>query len=331
MPELPTLETSSALEAFRRDGAACLRGVFADWVDVIGAGIDRNMREPGPLATNLVQSGQSGAFFDDYCNWQRIPEFTRTVLQSPAARLAAHFMRSMTAQFFHEHVLVKEPSTQKATPWHSDLPYYFLDGQQTISFWIPVEPVDTATLRLIAGSHLWKRPVRPIRWADSSDFYSQEEGYLAVPDPDQDLTMRVLEWQMAPGDAVIFDYRTVHGARGNTASTRRRVLSLRWVGDDVRYLERPGRTSPPYTGHGMVPGQRLREDWFPVVWPPNVEANRLDSAVATTALSMSVSARQVEPSQAAQSTGTQLESKPQTNRLLSVSTDPLDGGKARGI
>ena len=33
---------------------------------------------------------------------------------------------------------------------------------------------------------------------------------------------------------------------------------LRLVGEDARYVERPGRTSPPYPGHGMVAGQRLR-------------------------------------------------------------------------
>ena len=267
MPVSPATEISSAIEAFHLDGAACLRGAFAEWVDLIAAGIERNLREPGPLASHLVQSGEDGGFFDDYCNWQRIPEFTQMVLKSPAARLAAQCMRAQTAQFFHEHVLVKEPGTQKPTPWHTDLPYYFLEGRQTISFWIPVDPVNTATLRLIAGSHRWERPVRPVRWLDSSAFYSEDDGYFDPPDPDRDPTLRVLEWQMAPGDAVIFDYRTVHGARGNDASTRRRVLSLRWVGDDVRYAERPGRTSPPYTGHGMAPGQRLREDWFPVVWP----------------------------------------------------------------
>jgi ectoine hydroxylase-related dioxygenase (phytanoyl-CoA dioxygenase family) len=266
MSGLSTLELSNALESFQRDGATCLRGAFSDWVEIIAAGIERNLREPGPLASNLVQPGQNGGFLDDYCNWQRIPEFTRTVLESPAACLAAYFMRSQTAQFFHEHVLVKEPGTQKPTPWHSDLPYYFLDGQQTISFWIPVDPVNTATLRLIAGSHRWERPVRPVRWLDSTDFYGQKEGYLDAPDPDRDPTLRVLEWQMAPGDAVIFNYRTIHGARGNDASTLRRVLSLRWVGDDVHYADRPGRTSPPFTGHNMVAGQRLREDWFPVIW-----------------------------------------------------------------
>ena len=55
------------------------------------------------------------------------------------------------------------------------------------------------------------------------------------------------------------------GARGNEGAARRRAFSLRLVGDDARYVERPGPTSPPFPGHGMVAGQRLREDWFPVL------------------------------------------------------------------
>ena len=27
-----------------------------------------------------------------------------------------------------------------------------------------------------------------------------------------------------------------------------------------------GPTSPPFDGHGMVDGQRLREDWFPTIY-----------------------------------------------------------------
>jgi ectoine hydroxylase-related dioxygenase (phytanoyl-CoA dioxygenase family) len=85
---------------------------------------------------------------------------------------------------------------------------------------------------------------------------------MPVPDPDAE-GMRVLEWQMEPGDAVAFDYRTLHGARGNTTSSRRRAFSLRLLGDDARYVTRPGRTSPPFPGHDMVEGQVLRQDWFP--------------------------------------------------------------------
>ena len=109
--------------------------------------------------------------------------------------------------------------------------------------------------------------MRPVSWADDSDFYDKDQAWTPVPDPDANPDdHKVLEWQMEPGDAVLFDFRTVHGARGNLGGGRRRALSLRFVGDDARYVERPGRTSPPYPGHEMTPGQRLREDWFPIVY-----------------------------------------------------------------
>ena len=257
--------TESEIQAYQRDGAVVLRGIFSDWVEVMAAGIARNMSAPGPWASeNAVTEGR---FFDDYCNWPRIPEFERVIRESPAAEVAARAMRSASAQIFHDHVLVKEPGTPKETPWHQDGPYYFVEGEQTVSMWIPLDPVREASLRLIAGSHRWPGMVRPVSWADDSDFYDADQQWIEVPDPDAEPDKyRVLEWQMEPGDAVLFDFRTVHGARGNSGGNRRRALSLRWVGGDARYVERPGRTSPPYPGHAMTSGQRLREDWFPVIW-----------------------------------------------------------------
>ena len=261
------LVTQQQCDDFQRDGAVLIKGVFKDWVSVIEAGIARNMAVPREYASeNAVAEGE-GRFFDDYCNWQRIPEFERVIRDSPAAELAAQIMQSKTAQFFHDHVLVKAGETAKPTPWHQDSPYYFVDGEQTVSFWMPVDPVKEASLRLIAGSHRWPKPVRPVSWADDSDFYEQSSDWIEVPDPDlRPDKFKVLEWEMEPGDAVLFDFRTVHGARGNHTNTNRRVLSLRWLGDDARYVERSGRTSPPYSGHNMQQGQRLRQDWFPVIW-----------------------------------------------------------------
>jgi len=259
--------TSELIKAYRSDGVIVLRGIFRDWVKEIAAGITFNMKNPGPYASeNAVQDG-GGRFFDDYCNWTRIPEFEDVIRNSSAAATAAKIMCSDTAQIFHDHVLVKEPGTPKASPWHQDAPYYFVRGKQTVSMWIPIDPVTDASLRLIKGSHLWPRMVRPVSWADDSDFYDQRIDWLPVPDPDADPTdTSVVEWQMEPGDAVLFDFRTVHGARGNKSDQRRRALSLRWLGDDAVYTRRPGRTSPPFPGHNMTEGQKLREDWFPVIW-----------------------------------------------------------------
>ena len=254
--------SAAQVAEFERDGAVLLRGLFAPWVETLRAGVARNMAEPGPYAAENLKPGESGRFFDDYCNWTRIPEFEAVIRDPRIAAAAAALMRSRRVQMFHDHVLVKEPGTTKATPWHQDAPYYFVDGGQTLSFWTPLDPVREARLRCVAGSHRWPKLVLPTRWLSEQDFYPNADDYLPVPDPDAQ-GLRVLEWPMEPGDAVAFSYRTLHGARGNHSAIRRRAFSLRLVGDDARYVERPGRTSPPYPGHGMRPGERLREDWFP--------------------------------------------------------------------
>ncbi|MEM6309996.1 MAG: phytanoyl-CoA dioxygenase family protein [Pseudomonadota bacterium] len=254
--------TQDHIDTFARDGVVLVPGLFDAHVDALRRGVTRNMDEPGPFASENNRDGETGRFFDDYCNWDRIPEYAQ-VIQDPAiAAAAGALMQSARVQMFHDHILVKEPGTSMATPWHSDGPYYFVSGQQTISFWVPLDPVQEASLRCVAGSHLWEKDVLPTRWTSQEAFFPGN--YMPIPDPDAE-GMDVREWAMQPGDAVAFNFRCLHGARGNTAHTRRRAFSLRLVGDDARYVERPGPTSPPYPGHDMVAGQRLREDWFPVL------------------------------------------------------------------
>jgi ectoine hydroxylase-related dioxygenase (phytanoyl-CoA dioxygenase family) len=250
------LVTEDLIESYQRDGVVLIKGLFAEHVETLRKGVQRNMDEPGPYAAENLKAGEGGRFFDDYCNWSRIGEFEEVARQSAAAEVAADLMRSQSVQLFHDHVLVKEPGTSKPTPWHTDGPYYFVQGQQTVSFWSPLDAVTDASLRCVAGSHLWEKPVLPTRWLSETSFYPDEDAYMPVPDPDE----------MEPGDAVAFNYSILHGARGNETSQRRRAFSLRLLGDDTRYVERPGPTSPPFPGHDMVAGQKLREDWFPILY-----------------------------------------------------------------
>lgn len=258
------LVSEAQIEDYATKGATVIRGLFDGFVDELRAGVARNMEAPGPYASENEKAGEAGRFFDDYCNWQRIPEFERVIRQSPAAEVAADLMGSDRVQLFHDHVLVKEPGTSMATPWHTDGPYYFVEGRQTISFWAPLDPVREATLRMVAGSHRWEKPVLPMRWVSDEAYFPNIDDYMPVPDPESE-GMEILEWEMEPGDAVAFNYDVLHGARGNTSATRRRAFSLRLVGDDARYVDRPGRTSPPFPEHGMQAGERLREDWFPML------------------------------------------------------------------
>ncbi len=263
--ELMPSVTDAHVAQFQAEGVTMIPGLFAHLLEPLQAGVAKNLKNPGPYAAENVTDKTQGRFFDDYCNWRRIPEFQQVVHDAHIGEAAAKLMQSKQVQVFHDHVLVKEAGTSKATPWHQDSPYYFVDGEQTLSFWVPLDPVTDASLRCVVGSHQWEKPVLPTRWLKEDQFYDDNSEYQAVPDPDKD-GLAIAEWAMQPGDAVAFHFRVLHGARGNTSSITRRAFSLRVLGDDARYVQRPGPTSPPFPGHNMQPGERLRKDWFPIMY-----------------------------------------------------------------
>ena len=172
--------TDEMVEAYQRDGVVLVKGLWADWVEMLRAGVARNMAAPTHQMATL-KPGEPGYFFDDYCNWQKVPEFGAVIRQSGVADVAARLMRSERVQMFHDHVLVKEPGTTKPTPWHTDGPYYFVEGKQTVSFWSPLDPVKEAALRCVAGSHRWEKDVLPTRWMSETNFYPGKDDYMAVP------------------------------------------------------------------------------------------------------------------------------------------------------
>ena len=116
------LITQDHIDTYQRDGVVLVKGLYAARVDALREGVATNMAEPGPYAAENLHDGEAGRFFDDYCNWQRIPEFHAPVHDPTIAQAAATLMGSETVQMIHDHVLVKEPGTSMATPWHQDAP-----------------------------------------------------------------------------------------------------------------------------------------------------------------------------------------------------------------
>lgn len=265
------IEDGAIAKTFQRDGVVHLAGAFADWLDVLRAGVERNMGAPGVYKREYEPESSKGYFFGDYCNWARIPEYRDFVLHSHAATLAARLMESSSARFFHEHVLVKEPQTESRTPWHHDLPYYCIDGTHTVSFWTALDPVPRAIcLELVAGSHRWGKSFTPKKFV-GVDYQREGEALDTMPDIDARRDeFEIVSFDMAPGDAIAFHFLTVHGAPGNaSASARRRAFVHRWVGDDVRFKVRPGEVSPPFpeAHQRLGDGDLLDDPEFPLVWP----------------------------------------------------------------
>jgi ectoine hydroxylase-related dioxygenase (phytanoyl-CoA dioxygenase family) len=264
---MQVMSDEGAVDAYQKNGVAVLRGVFGPWVEPLRTGVAALMADPSPLERTVRPKDGSAPFFQDLCNWQRIPQFRDFVLHSDAARIAAQLMQSKTARFFHDHVLVKQPGSSTVTPWHQDQPYYCVEGQQSVSFWIPLDPVPRdIVMECVSGSHLWGKGFRPMRF-DGTRLYENDD-FEVMPDIE---AMRdkieIAGWEMQPGDAIAFSFRTVHGAPGNHSNGMRRVFSARWVGDDAVYAKRAGRGSPPFTGLTMADGDPFDAPIFPVVYP----------------------------------------------------------------
>ena len=238
-------------------------------VEQLAAGVERDLAEPGPLAITMAPADGSGQFVEDFCRWSDIPEYRAVVEASGMGRAAAELMGTGEVRLFHDHMLVKEAGSSIRTPWHQDQPYYCIDGSQTISFWIPLDPV-----RAPRRPSSW--PARTVgNWFMPRSFLAGsalvfDEGTLEeVPDVEADRdAFPILGWEMQPGDAVAFNMLTLHAA--GPADSRRRAVSFRPIGEDVRYGPRPHRTSPPFPGldEELAAGEPMGVDrLFPVLYP----------------------------------------------------------------
>jgi ectoine hydroxylase-related dioxygenase (phytanoyl-CoA dioxygenase family) len=146
------------------------------------------------------------------------------------------------------------------------MPYYCINGNDTGSFWIPLDEVNIENnLKLILGSHKWQKLIRPTKWSNNQSWYKDDSSFMDLPSLEE-FEKNILIPELNLGDAVLFNFKTVHGSTGNNSSKSRRAFSMRFIGDDVKYIDRGGPTSPPFNGINLKNGDLMREDWFPRVF-----------------------------------------------------------------
>jgi len=257
--------TDEDVATYDRDGVVCLRGLFDEaWIARLREAVERNLANPGPLAQSFTKPGEPGRFHGDKYMWTFDPDFRAFVFDSPAAVVAARLMGADKINFFFDHLLVKEPGTVEATPWHQDQPYWNVDGWQVCSIWLPLDPVSEAVSpEYIRGSHRWGKWYEPKSFGGARAYRA---GGDAIPDIDAEPDRYdIARFAVAPGDVIVHQALTVHGAPANASGGRRRALATRWTGDDARWAVR--EAAPPIIRDpGLAPGDPMDCDLFPVVW-----------------------------------------------------------------
>ena len=263
--------SEDTVRQYERDGAVCIR-------QAVGREVARRLLERLDAliaaSDDRWTTNRIGGFSDRHL-WPRLEWMRSFCTESALPVIAGEMMRSRSVRLFFDHTFVRDPGTDHRTPWHQDRPYWPFQGKQIASVWVALTDCDpeSSGLRFIRGSHAWGKVFRPTAFGEksaSARFLGDNEAMEEMPDfdarPDR---YEVLEWEMAPGDAIVFGAETVHGSTVNVNSERRRAaVSVRYVGDDARWDPRPG-TDPIVTADkvSIAPGEPPHDDtWFPEVW-----------------------------------------------------------------
>ncbi|WFS20893.1 phytanoyl-CoA dioxygenase family protein [Pseudomonas sp. 905_Psudmo1] len=259
--------TDEEIQRYRDDGVIMIKGAIdPNWMALVESGIDA-ARGDASLVGRFMSRKVEGYQMDIFL-WKRIDALRDLVYYGPFARWAQQLMGSQQVRFFYDQMFVKEPGTDAPTPWHQDLSFWPISGEQICSFWIPCDPVnrENSGLLYVKGSHKWPQRFKAI----SPDYVAAiiDERMDDIPDinahPDR---YELLDWDMEPGDILMFHPLTLHGSYGNQSRTRRRrALALRWVGDDVVYAPSAKRM-PIHFEHCSVPGGPLQGAAFPRILP----------------------------------------------------------------
>lgn len=281
------LPTDAEIDAFWEDGVVCLREILnPDFVLAMEPAVERlvnestggTMHDMSAMGAEIASSGDPvlddgrkgrGRFISGTDHW-RVDEDCKNFALSPeVGAIVGHLLRASKVNMWEDSVLVKEPDTAERTAWHQDISYFHASGEQICTTWIPLDYADaeTGVMSFVRGSHHWDEQYRP-NWFVSN---RPMEGTVGAVVPDIDAMasrkeVKLLQFDLGPGDMTVHHARTLHAAGGNMSPTRRRrAISLRYCGDDAAYFFRAGAPRKPH--HEFVnEGDPLDGPDCPVVW-----------------------------------------------------------------
>lgn len=249
--------------AFECDGAAVVRGVIEPrWIAAMRDAIEDAMNDTDAAFTTR------GGFYNGFLHWRRNSVFRDFLLNSSLPDIAQRFLRARQVNFFYDQLIVKQPGLPSATPWHLDSTYFPTREGKVVSIWIPFDHASptSGAVTYFKGSH---------RWVRDRGRSSVEQFVRDLPPPGNEIAEHeFLAWTLEPGDVLIHDVDTLHGAPATGPTAQRRALATRWTDQDVLYDPRDddffhmarngGLPIPDIT---LQSGAHLTSELFPVAWP----------------------------------------------------------------
>lgn len=245
---VPVEELQISSAAYQRDGVVHLAGVLDDReMMIVEAAFARKLDHPGPLAQRLYPEAE-GVFLNARGRSPDDPTVHALLTGTRIPELVARAFGSGPVWFHGEQIFFKDARGKakpvRRTPWHQDASYDPFLGSKIAIVWINLDPVPAeSALEFIRGSNrgpLYNAPT--FTGDDDTAPFFPASDRPRLPDIQADRGhWDILGWPAERGDVLIFHSQTLHGGGATLAGTRRRSLTLRFVGDDVVRVALPPR------------------------------------------------------------------------------------------
>ncbi len=181
------------------------------WVDRLLTVVDKQLQHPSQWANDGNQGARENRMFTDRYQWKVNSEIEAYIRLTSVAKLAAQAMQSLTARFYFDHMIVKEPNTASPTPWHQDIPYWPFWGKKICSTWVSLTQTTVAesAMEFVAGSHKNGNYYKPEAFIDGEDNPNAkwQKGGTGAAIPKIETSreeFNIVGWDVEPGDAIMF-------------------------------------------------------------------------------------------------------------------------------
>jgi len=230
---LPARDWAAASRTLAEDGVVFLPGALdTEAMAKVAAAIEFSLTNPSPTARRFYPD-QPETFFED-----RGSQHAGVAHAIGLDTMMSALWGVGDVWYMGEQLFLKEGGHSRRTPWHQDTSYLRMMGQQIVAAWICLDALPKShCLEFVRGSHKGTL-YNGSAFAEDDDTAPlyRHSPLPRLPDIQaQRERFDILSWDLTPGDIIVFHLGVLHGGAGTEPGIRRRTVSMRFQGPDVRF------------------------------------------------------------------------------------------------